>query len=108
MTALDEVAWLLNLRGGDVEHNPVFISYVVVTADSASVYVDPQKVPHNPCCNPGSCPLAKFLPPASVFWLRLFIISSCLTATLSLGSPWLGAPSSWHPIVLSLTCCALD
>ncbi len=27
VSALDEVAWLLNLRGGDVEFNPVIISY---------------------------------------------------------------------------------
>ncbi len=30
VTDLDEVAWLLNLRGGDIEHNPVFYGYVVV------------------------------------------------------------------------------
>jgi hypothetical protein len=27
VTALDEIAWLLNIRGGDVEFNPVSISY---------------------------------------------------------------------------------
>ncbi len=30
-TALDEVAWLLNLRGSDIEYNPVFFAYVIVT-----------------------------------------------------------------------------
>lgn len=44
VTALDEVAWLLNLRGGDVSHNPVFISYAIVTANSAALYVDAAKV----------------------------------------------------------------
>jgi Xaa-Pro aminopeptidase len=39
-TALDEVAWLFNLRGGDVEFNPVFRAYAVVTADAATLYVD--------------------------------------------------------------------
>ena len=43
VTALDEVAWLLNLRGGDVAHNPVFISYAVVTTTSAAVYLDSAK-----------------------------------------------------------------
>lgn len=31
VTALDEVAWLLNLRGSDIEYNPVFFAYVIVT-----------------------------------------------------------------------------
>ena len=44
VTALDEVAWLLNLRGGDVAYNPIFISYVIVTPDTATLYVDSAKV----------------------------------------------------------------
>ncbi len=44
ITALDEVAWLLNLRGGDVDYNPVFISYAIVTPDAATLYVDSAKV----------------------------------------------------------------
>lgn len=39
LTALDEIAWLLNVRGSDVEYNPVVISYLLVTADSAEWYV---------------------------------------------------------------------
>ena len=42
--AADEVAWLFNLRGGDVPYNPVFISYGVLTADAAHLYVDAAKV----------------------------------------------------------------
>ncbi|MEW5306595.1 MAG: hypothetical protein WDW36_009049 [Sanguina aurantia] len=44
VTMLDEVAWLLNLRGSDVDHNPVFLSYVTVTADGATLFTDPVKV----------------------------------------------------------------
>lgn len=44
VTALDEVAWLLNLRGGDVSYNPVFLAYVLAHETSATLYVDPQKV----------------------------------------------------------------
>lgn len=44
VTMLDEVAWLLNLRGSDVDHNPVFLSYVIVTADGATLFTDPVKV----------------------------------------------------------------
>jgi Xaa-Pro aminopeptidase len=38
------VAWLFNLRGGDVPYNPVFLSYGVVTAEGATLYVDSAKV----------------------------------------------------------------
>ncbi|KAA6418050.1 MAG: putative Xaa-Pro aminopeptidase P-like [Trebouxia sp. A1-2] len=44
VTALDEVAWLLNLRGGDVSYNPVFVSYVLVEQQTATLYVDQHKV----------------------------------------------------------------
>ncbi len=44
MTALDEVAWFLNLRGSDVSYNPVFLSYVLLTKEDATLYVDQQKV----------------------------------------------------------------
>ena len=40
----DEVAWLFNLRGGDVPYNPVFLSYGLVTPDTAVLYVDAAKV----------------------------------------------------------------
>lgn len=43
-TPADEVAWLFNLRGGDVPYNPVFLSYGVVTQEGATLYVDPAKV----------------------------------------------------------------
>jgi Xaa-Pro aminopeptidase len=40
VTALDEVAWLFNLRGADIMYNPVFLSYATVTADAVILYVD--------------------------------------------------------------------
>ena len=43
--SLDEVAWLLNVRGCDVPCNPVSVAYAVVTADGAWLFVDPDKVP---------------------------------------------------------------
>lgn len=44
VTMLDEVAWLTNLRGCDVEYNPVVVSYMIVTLDSAVIYVDENKL----------------------------------------------------------------
>jgi Xaa-Pro aminopeptidase len=41
---LDEVAWLFNLRGGDIDFNPVFFAYTVVTHDSITLFVDPAQI----------------------------------------------------------------
>ena len=39
LSALDEIAWLLNIRGSDVEYNPFVISYLLVTLEGAEWYV---------------------------------------------------------------------
>ncbi|MBQ5378992.1 MAG: aminopeptidase P family N-terminal domain-containing protein [Paludibacteraceae bacterium] len=44
ISALDEIAWLLNIRGNDVEYNPMVISYVVLEADQCTLFVDANKV----------------------------------------------------------------
>lgn len=44
VTALDEIAWLLNLRGSDIEYNPVFFAYVVLTMETLYFFVDGAKL----------------------------------------------------------------
>ena len=44
ISALDEIAWLLNIRGNDVEYNPVVISYAVLEADKCTLFVDSNKI----------------------------------------------------------------
>ncbi|GLU13693.1 hypothetical protein SLE2022_303090 [Rubroshorea leprosula] len=44
ITALDEVAWLYNIRGSDVPYCPVVHAYAIVTSNSALLYVDKKKV----------------------------------------------------------------
>jgi Xaa-Pro aminopeptidase len=44
VTMLDAIAWLFNIRGSDVEYNPVVISYGIVTMDSAMLFVHGAKV----------------------------------------------------------------
>lgn len=39
MTALDEIAWLFNLRGGDIVNNPVFLANALIGMDTAVLYV---------------------------------------------------------------------
>jgi Xaa-Pro aminopeptidase len=47
VTALDEVAWLLNLRGRDVSCNPVFIAYAMIHPAGVDLFVDNNKVSIN-------------------------------------------------------------
>lgn len=45
LTALDSIAWALNVRGGDVAHTPVALAYAIVDADgTADLFVAPEKV----------------------------------------------------------------
>ncbi|XP_065919965.1 xaa-Pro aminopeptidase 1-like [Dysidea avara] len=46
VTALDEVAWVLNLRGSDVTYNPVFFAYVIITMDDVRLFIDQSKLDH--------------------------------------------------------------
>ncbi|GJN24865.1 hypothetical protein PR202_gb12635 [Eleusine coracana subsp. coracana] len=47
ISMLDEVAWLLNMRGSDVPHSPVFYSYLIVDVSTATLFVDSNKVPED-------------------------------------------------------------
>ena len=44
VTTLDDIAWTLNLRGRDVHCNPVFVAYLLITANGATLFVDARKV----------------------------------------------------------------
>ncbi|GFW42692.1 xaa-Pro aminopeptidase 1 [Trichonephila clavipes] len=44
VTALDEIAWLFNLRGSDIQFNPVFYSYAVITLNSVFLFIDPERL----------------------------------------------------------------
>ena len=44
VSALDEIAWLLNLRGADIVYNPVFFAYVLITPTTLNLYMDKNKL----------------------------------------------------------------
>ena len=44
LTSLDDIAWLFNIRGGDIKYNPVVLSYAVVTLDKAILFIDENKL----------------------------------------------------------------
>ena len=44
MSALDDIAWTLNLRGADVHCNPVFVSYLLISSQSVTLYINKVKL----------------------------------------------------------------
>lgn len=44
VAALDDIAWMFNLRGNDVEHNPVFLAFALITQTTACLYVAEEAV----------------------------------------------------------------
>ena len=44
VSALDDIAWLLNLRGTDVHCNPVFVAYLLLSTDKATLFIDKAKL----------------------------------------------------------------
>lgn len=44
VTALDDVAWLFNMRGSDIQYNPVFFSYAVVGISSVHLFIKPSRI----------------------------------------------------------------
>ena len=44
MSALDDIAWTLNLRGQDVHCTPVFVSYLLISTTSVTLFVDKEKL----------------------------------------------------------------
>lgn len=43
-TALDEIAWILNLRGNDIKYCPLFLSYMIVEKERVKLFVDREKI----------------------------------------------------------------
>ena len=44
LSSLDDIAWLTNLRGADVDYNPVFLAHMLISEDKAALFVDNHKV----------------------------------------------------------------
>lgn len=44
ITALDEIAYILNLRGSDIPYNPVFFAYIILTLDHLHLFIDINKL----------------------------------------------------------------
>lgn len=44
ISALDEIAWTLNMRGTDIECNPLFVSYLLISGKEATLYINKNKL----------------------------------------------------------------
>ena len=44
LSALDDIAWLFNIRGNDVDYNPVVIAYALVEEEKATLFIAPEKL----------------------------------------------------------------
>lgn len=47
ISSLDDVAWVLNIRGADVPCNPVVLSFVMISQDAVQLYIDMDKLTHD-------------------------------------------------------------
>lgn len=44
IATLDDIAWIFNLRGSDVDFNPVFVAYAIISQNEAKLYIDERKL----------------------------------------------------------------
>lgn len=45
ISTLDDIGWILNLRGSDVDCNPVFIAYLIIDKSKSYLFVEPSQIP---------------------------------------------------------------
>ncbi|KAM9915966.1 hypothetical protein OXX59_010292, partial [Metschnikowia pulcherrima] len=69
VSALDEIAWLLNLRGSDIQYNPVFYAYLILTQKGAVLYADNTKFDSNVMKHLKECNVS--VRPYDAFWAEL-------------------------------------
>lgn len=78
VSALDEVAWLLNLRGSDIQYNPVFYAYAVVTsAGDVTLYADYERFDSTVSSYLSDCKVA--VKPYLSFWSNIVTLSKELS-----------------------------
>lgn len=101
VSALDEIAWLLNLRGSDIAYNPVFYSYAIVTKDKqVTLYADNNKFDTNVGEHLKKSNVT--VKPYKSFWADL--VTSSMTFSLANQTLILDSNSASWEIVRQLKC----
>lgn len=80
LTSLDDIAWLLNLRGSDVPYNPVFIAWMIVTAEEVTLYTDASRLTSDARASLGAAGVS--LLPYAQFDVELTRLASASTSIL--------------------------
>lgn len=93
LAALDEIAWLLNLRGDDVEYTPVFLAYMLVTQERAVLCVHEQILPQE---------IRKKLERAGIETAPYDTIEKTVTALCRNKRVWIDSTSVNYSLVSSL------
>ncbi len=44
ITSLDDIAWILNIRGNDIEFFPLILSYLIITMDEVHLFINENKL----------------------------------------------------------------
>jgi Xaa-Pro aminopeptidase len=92
VTAPDSIAWLFNIRGSDVAHNPVVLATAVVPAGGkAELFIDGAKV--GPEAKAHLAPLARISEPTALEGRLLALKEAANTVRLSPGAPVWFSPS---------------
>lgn len=92
VSALDEVAWLFNIRGADVDFNPVVTAYGLVTQSSAALYIGGARVTPDVAAHLGASPAPGSASAAAATTIRPY--GAILTDVAALAAEFAGAPSS--------------
>ncbi len=118
LTTLDDIAWLTNLRGNDIAYNPVFLSYMMITKQSAVLYMDTERggemssiIAYLESCKITVCAYEKFyedvarIDDRAAVWFDETSASFCVTDAIpktcrkiAEGNPVLLAKAVKHPV----------
>ncbi|XP_033098855.1 xaa-Pro aminopeptidase 1-like [Anneissia japonica] len=94
ITALDEVAWLFNLRGSDIVYNPVFFAYAVVGLETISLFIDKKKLSPAVESHLQESSGAKFTIDIQPYNTILNFLQSLYTGGKKCGKTWISRKSS--------------
>ncbi len=92
LTDLDEICWVLNIRGGDISCNTSVLSYMVVTTESVFLFLDPEKMED---------PLSAALERAGVH-IRPYGDIRAFLMSMKSGTRWLADPAQVNASLYNL------
>lgn len=99
LSSLDDIAWALNIRGRDISYSPVNISYLRIGVNSASLYINPDKLDEE---------LNKYLEGLTVDVKSYDSIQNDLASLNKSGKTWIDTGSLAFPLVAEISSSIID